>query len=65
MPRDEQFAADDDGPVAGTRWERFTGAVSNFMLKPAVNEASGGNVPVASAATTVAEIEAVPTTRSG
>ncbi|HEX3981179.1 MAG TPA: hypothetical protein VHW93_08145 [Acidimicrobiales bacterium] len=59
MPRDEQFAADDDGPDAGTRWERFTGAVSNFMLKPAVNEASAEKAPVAAEATTVAEIEAV------
>ena len=58
MPRDEQFAADEDGPGAGTRWERFTGAVSNFMLKPAVNEASGQKTPAASEPTTVAEIEA-------
>ena len=38
MPRDEQLAADDDGPTTPARWQRFTGAVSNFMLKPAVNE---------------------------
>ncbi|MGD0311769.1 MAG: hypothetical protein ABSC90_04845 [Acidimicrobiales bacterium] len=60
MPRDEQFAADDEGPDERTRRERFTEAVSNFMLKPAVNEASGtsGKTPADDSPTTVAEIEA-------
>jgi hypothetical protein len=48
-----------DRPEAG-RWQRFTGAISNFALKPAVaaENATGNDRPVQDEPTTVAELEA-------
>jgi hypothetical protein len=59
MPRSEPDAVGDDQPDA-TRWQRFTGAVSNFALKPAVaaENATGNEKSVEDGPTTVAEIEA-------
>lgn len=57
MPRDDHV--DDDVPAPSSGWQRFTAAVSNFMLKPAVDEASGPSSPKDTGPTTVPEIEAV------
>jgi hypothetical protein len=51
---------DDDAPSDGSRWQRFTGAVSNFALKPAVsaeNATGNGKAPM-DGPTTIPELEA-------
>ena len=56
MPRDDHV--DDDVPARSSGWQRFTAAVSNFMLKPAAEEASGPSSQKDGGPTTVPEIEA-------
>jgi hypothetical protein len=56
MPRDDH--AGDDVPAPSSGRGRFTAAISNFMLKPAVDEASGPASPKDTGPTTVPEIEA-------
>jgi hypothetical protein len=63
MPRDEPSDdddyGDDDGRYTGTRWERLSATVSNFMIKQDVDAASSGKSSRDdSGPTTVAEIEA-------
>jgi len=58
MPRDEQFVDDEGAPDHTGRWARFTGGVSNFMLKSQVEGSSPRPSPMESGPTTVADIEA-------
>ncbi len=48
----------DDNPRPLSRWGRLTASISNFMLKPAVNEATGKATKEDTGPTTVPEIEA-------
>jgi hypothetical protein len=58
MARNDPDAADGAHPPM-TRWQRITGTVSNFMLKPApVDEETGKPKEVADEPTTIPEIEA-------
>ncbi len=59
MPRSEPDAVGDDQSDGG-RWQRFTGAISDFALKPAVamESATGNDEPAQEGPTTVAELEA-------
>ena len=56
MPRDDH--ADDGVPSRSSGRGRFTAAISNFMLKPAVDEASDPGSPKDTGPTTVPGIEA-------
>ncbi len=59
MTRSDPDAAGDDQSDTG-RWQRFTLAISNFALKPAVvaENATGNEKPAADEPTTVPELEA-------
>jgi hypothetical protein len=59
MPRSDPDAVGDDLPEASP-WRRFTGAVSNFALKPAVaaENATGNGKPATDDPTSIPEIEA-------
>jgi hypothetical protein len=55
MARPDQDAADGP-PLSG--WQRFTGSVSNFMLKPSKADAGSEAVPTDAGPTTIPELEA-------
>jgi len=59
MPRSDPDAVGDDLPEVSL-WRRFTGAISNFALKPVVaaENATGNDRPAKDEPTTVPEIEA-------
>ena len=60
MPRADPQGFDDDGADAGlSRWQRFTGSLSNMMLKPAVaaETATGDDRPTKAQPTTIPELE--------
>jgi hypothetical protein len=59
MPRTDSEAVDDGADDGLSRWQRFTGSLSNMMLKPAVaaETATGEDRPKASEPTTIPEIE--------
>ena len=60
MASHDQDGADDGSSSPMSRRERFTGAVSNFMMKPATAAKASGDAPsaVAGGPTTIPEIEA-------
>jgi hypothetical protein len=59
MPSGDRPGEGDNVPSDLSRWQRFTGTVSNFALKPAVAaESATGNRPKDEGPTTVPEIEA-------
>jgi hypothetical protein len=60
MPTSDRHAGGDDAPSDLSRWQRFTGSVSNFALKPAVAaEAATGKDPRdKEGPTTIPEIQA-------
>jgi hypothetical protein len=60
MASGEFDVPDEGGPEDLSRWQRFTGSLSNMMLKPAVaaESATGEDRPKAPEPTTVEEIEA-------
>jgi hypothetical protein len=60
MPSGDQPVEGDDVPSDLSRWQRFTGSVSNFALKPAVaaESATGNNPGGKDGPTTIPEIEA-------
>jgi hypothetical protein len=60
MPTSDRHAGGDDVPSDLSWWQRFTGTVSNFALKPAVaaENATGNEPPDKDGPTTIPEIEA-------
>ena len=59
MPRSDPDAPGGDSSPPLTAWGRFTGTVSNFMLKPApAGDDTGRKSPYEGGPTTIPEIEA-------